>query len=138
MKSKIILSILIIIVICFIFFITNFSHILKDDIDNIEKITIRHPGNGKLYSTTNRQLINKFITAMNSAKYLKVVKLPIPLSGTSPITLYSENNTKIASVTHKLKFIEINNKNYMEIGRDKEKFEAFYKEFYSDEYIVNE
>ena len=134
-KTKIILSILILIIFI-LFHITSFSDILKDDINNIAKIEIRNPGNGKLYSTTDKELINMFITTMNSPKYLKTVDFNIPLSGTSPLFLYNAENASIAKIEYKLMFVEVNDKNYMTIGEDEEKLKTFFTELYSDINII--
>lgn len=131
-KSKILL-LLLIIVISSMFLITSFTSILKNE--SIEKISIRNPGNGKLYTTTDKNLIEKYYTAMDSVKYLKVIKFNIPLTGISRDLLYNENNTQIATVKDYIFFIEINNRNYMKLGNNKKALSDFYVEFFTDSNI---
>lgn len=137
-RSKIFLSIFAI-AICLLFLIPSFSKIIKDDIENIGKITNRNAGSGKLYSTTDEELINKYATAMESAIYIRFIPFDIGDTNGTPIFLYNKNNTRIASIgSHSKFFVEINGNNYLVIGRDEKEFKVFYKEFYSDKNIVNE
>lgn len=136
-KSKIIILSILAIGLLLMFLGTSFSSILKNDIDNIEKITQRHPGNGHLYSTSDKELIDKFVKTMNSAKYIKSISSNGSV-GETPIVLLNRDNEGIARILSKSSRVEINGKSYRTIGNISEELKAFYKVFYSDENIVNE
>lgn len=120
-----------------VFLGTSFLSIIKNDIDNIEKIEQRHPGNGHLYSTSDKKLINEFIKAMNSPKYFKSIKLNNSL-GKTPIVFLNKNNDEVSRINYTSSYMEINGKSYIKIGDISEELESFYREFYSYKNIVNE
>jgi len=141
MKNKSIIIIITIIVLILVG-CNNTKKVQFTDIVNNEivKISSRYSGNCILYSTTNIDLVNKFVIAMKSDEYYESNYKDVEITGTSTIHLYDKNNIEIASITFEGKnIVRINNKLYISKANIQGILgEYFYKEFYTDKNIVKE
>lgn len=78
---------------------------------NVTKIDMRDPSNGVLYSTTDKDLINDFISAMESSVYSE--SSPRGEVGHAVFRLYNENDEEIAYIAFEQENgININSKSY--------------------------
>jgi hypothetical protein len=108
----------------------HFTEFVNKD---VEKFTFRN-GAGVTYSTTDKELINRFINIMDSTTYTKT-KNP-GLSGSSRLTFYGAGDKEIVTITFVGDYFYINHDNvYYETLPNKE-LESFYQEFLIDENIV--
>lgn len=102
--------------------------------ENIAKISFRN-GAGVTYSTTDRELIDHFIEILQSTTY-KESENP-GIAGSSRLTLYGENNNKLAVITLQGGYLMVRDSYFkMEHDLDHE-LQDFYKDFLKDENIIN-
>ena len=104
--------------------------------DEVASITMRHAGNGVLYSTTDTELINQFVSAMKSDDYYE--GSPQGVVGNPTINLYNADDKSIAKIVFEGKgAVCINGKSYRLKSDIKGIYmESFYKEFLKDENII--
>lgn len=105
--------------------------------DEVVKINMRHPGSGDLYSTTDEELINKFISKLEhgGGDYYEVD--PVGMVGNSVYRLYNTENEEIATVRFYEKGrIGINNKTYSAKSDIKGSMNPFFEEFLNDANVV--
>ena len=107
--------------------------------DVVVKITMRHPGSGVLYSTTDEKLINKFVSEMEhgGGDYYEID--PVGLVGSSVYRLFNAENTEIATIIFYEKGkIEINDKLYHVKADIEGILNPFFEEYLTDKNIVEE
>ena len=111
----------------------KFTEIIKED---IHKIDSRNSGSGVLYTTTDKDLINKFVSKMNSTTYTKRI-FSASYVGPTPFILYNVEGQKIGEITFfPSNLLKINENNYR--TKSDIKLKDFIKELYIDKNIVNE
>lgn len=114
----------------------SFTEIVQDE---VAKITMHHSGDGVLYSTTDTELINQFVSAMKSDVYYGGGD-PKSIVGVPTIKLYNEKDKEIAQIVFEDKTaIRINDKSYgLKTDIEGIYLKSFYEEFLSDKNIIKE
>lgn len=89
-----------------------------------------------LYSITDKKKIDQFVKMMDSTTYSKV-KPYEPLTGSSGLGLYNENNVMISSITSNGKGVYHIGDGYYKLSNDiSADLGSLYKELYSSESFV--
>lgn len=102
--------------------------------ENIAKISYRN-GAGVTYSTTDRELIDRFIEIHQSTTYTETEDPGI--AGSSRLILYGENNNELAVITVTGGYLRVSG-TYFKLDNDLDnELQAFYKNFLKDENIAN-
>jgi hypothetical protein len=106
------------------------SLIIKNEVNKLE---LRHSGNGALYSTSDKELINEFYSYISSVTYSKVTG--VTSTGGSTLKVFSSNEKEVAQIIvldpH---FLIVNEVTYK---ADKiVDMKAFYDKFISEKYLT--
>lgn len=114
----------------------SFTEIVQDE---VAKITMRQSVDGALYSTTDTELINQFVSAVKSDVYYGGGD-PKSIVGVSTIKLYNANDKEIAQIVFEGKTaVRINDKSYsLKTDINGIYMKSFYEEFLSDKNIIKE
>ncbi len=111
----------------------KFSELITEDIHKIES---RNSGNGILYTTTDKDVINKLLSKMNSTNYNKRI-FSANYTGPTPLILYNIEGKKIGKIIfYPNNMLKINGNKYR--SKSDINLKDFFIDLYADKNITND
>ena len=114
--------------------VKSFNNIIDYDNDGINIIKSRHPGDGRLYVTEDKELIDMFISMMEQSKYFRFIETNEEV-GSATYRLFSDDEEIISIDFSKENRINFDEKHYIIINDIENEKISFYNSFWTEENV---